>query len=186
MSNNNNNPFVKSARIGNLAAIKVLDKMVANNTFHSYKLSEDQFSPYDAVVVSNTIKEDGTRRRYFIEFKNRNMKSTKFTDYIMEMEKYNKLIEMKKENEFDGILYLNTFTQDSIAFIWIVDRIMNKVKKVSMTCPKYSAIDKGEVYKYVAMLPTDKAIKVDVNEGVTDNEPKPNQAEDNKDNNDNN
>ena len=157
------NNFKLLADIGESKAIKALNKLIEIGRIKSYVIiDDDEYSRFDALVVSSTLDKEGNNLRHLVEFKDRKLKSDAYPDYILEVHKYKALRKLKIEMEYDGCLYLNTFKDDTV-LIWNM-AIAHKSMLRTVYAGKYTAVNSNKQNKQVIMLPYSKAYKIKLDE----------------------
>lgn len=127
---------------------------------HKYNLdrSADQFEVWDFSGVTQSLEAED--KSFFIEVKNRDIKSTTYDSIYMELSKFQSLIEVADSNDNADCFYLNFFT-DNIALIFNLRKLrLCEVKFQSVITSKTTADNKERlVDKLMIALPVNQAAK---------------------------
>jgi hypothetical protein len=121
-------------------------------------LSEGQYDKWDVAI------ESSNGSRYLIEIKFRNMSSTRYSDYMIEEEKFDYLLSKTKK----GItsIYLNFF-DDAKALMWEINNDSMYDNRVYTSDKVNVNPNAGKITRSRNMLPASHAKKFDIDLNVT-------------------
>ncbi len=143
------NEFEKNEEIGRNELLEYLSK---RQTIKQVIFSNDKYSPEDGVIITNDDK------KIMFELKKRDCNSNKYYDVFMELNKFNKLKELKpKYNVTEPIIYINLFN-DGKCLIWNEKIIQNSKVRKRLMNKKTSVLNREKVLKDVILLPIHQAI----------------------------
>lgn len=133
--------YLQAEEIGRQKAIKLLgDKATLVEP-------EDRYAPFD--FSGSTITKN-----FYIEVKNRDCKSTSYTEDLLE---YGKAKAMKNIEPNANRYFLNFFT-DGVARLYHLNKLRFEDLFIeNKLCPASSSEDKGEQMKICYLIPTDLA-----------------------------
>lgn len=114
---------------------------------------------YDVYDYSYTNKG----KNIGVEIKKRDLRYLNYPTHFMEVTKFNSLMKLIKEGQFDGIVYANFFGE-TVAYLYSVQTIAKgiregKIKVSTVPCNKTTAIDNGKVDKQIIELPLEYGIR---------------------------
>lgn len=115
---------------------------------------------YDTLDLYATIKNKSTG----IEIKKRDKQFEHYPTYMMELYKYNALVERVNNGEFDQIYYANFFGQDTV-YIFPLRKIAEGIKKglvqvTSTYANRTTAAFSGKCEKSILLIPKQLATKL--------------------------
>lgn len=115
---------------------------------------------YDTLDLYATVKGKSTG----IEVKKRDKQFEHYPTYMMELYKYNALVERLNSGELDQIYYVNFFGNDTVyifSLIKIAQGIKNGTVQVTSTyANKTTAAFSGKVEKRILLIPKELATKL--------------------------
>ena len=108
--------------------------------------TEDKYAPVDY-------------KKVVAEIKVRDIKYEGYDTHLMEVSKYKSLVKDKKDSQSDTAYYINFFTDGTKvnAYWYSVSSIRNFGTIDYKYCPTTTAVDNGNYYKKVIMIPSNKA-----------------------------
>ena len=115
---------------------------------------------YDTLDMYFTIKEKYTG----VEIKKRDKQFEHYDTYLMEVSKFNALVNRLKSGEIDQIYYVNFFGADTV-YIFSLRKIIEGIKKGKITANstyanRTTAAFSGKVEKRILLLPKQYATKL--------------------------
>ena len=115
---------------------------------------------YDTLDMYFTIKEKYTG----VEIKKRDKQFEHYDTYLMEVSKFNALVNRLKSGEIDQIYYVNFFGADTV-YIFSLRKIIEGIKKGTITANstyanRTTAAFSGKVKKRILLLPKQYATKL--------------------------
>ncbi len=145
--------FEKAEQSGRALFIEILQQLQITD----YRESAEK---YDTLDVYCTIKEHSTG----VEIKKRDKQFEHYPTYMMELYKYNALVDRVNNKELDQIYYVNFFGSDT-AYIFSLRRIAQgiadgTVKVTSTYANKTTAAFSGKVEKRIILIPKQYATKL--------------------------
>ncbi|GAA4907022.1 hypothetical protein [Mucilaginibacter defluvii] len=135
----------------------------AKRLFNKYELveSDNIFSCWDFSGRTQSIADEAVN--YFIEVKNRDLKSTTYDTTFLEVEKLNALKAVADANEKAAIFYL-CFFNDDIAYMFNLRKIdITNVSIFQMNLRHKTAIDVGIKQKLLIEIPLELGKRYKVN-----------------------
>ena len=114
--------------------------------------TEDKYAPVDYYF---TYKD----KKVVAEIKVRDIKYEGYDTHLMEVSKYKSLVKDEKDSQSDTAYYINFFTDGTKvnAYWYSVSSIRNFGTIDYKYCPTTTAVDNGNYYKKVIMIPSNKA-----------------------------
>lgn len=145
--------FEKAEQSGRALFIEILQQLQITD----YRESVEK---YDTLDVYCTIKEHSTG----VEIKKRDKQFEHYPTYMMELYKYNALVDRVNNKELDQIYYVNFFGSDT-AYIFSLRRIAQDIadgtiKITSTYANKTTAAFSGKVEKRIILIPKQYATKL--------------------------
>lgn len=133
----------------------IFEKYLKSSNITDYEFSSDQYSIWDCIYTTDKLQ-------VVVEIKVRNNNSNDYPDWILELKKYNALID--KVNELQPLtdkkviaVYVNFFN-DNFYSIWNLENVdITKVKKLS--CKRSTVYNNGYVNKEIIPLLLNDAFK---------------------------
>lgn len=145
--------FDKAEQSGRALFTEILQQLQITD----YKESVEK---YDTLDMYFTIKDRYTG----VEIKKRDKKFEHYPTYMMELYKYNALVERVVSGECDQIYYVNFFGEDTV-YIFPLRKIAQGIRKgtiqvTSTYANRTTAAFSGKVEKRIILLPKEYATKL--------------------------
>lgn len=145
--------FDKAEQSGRALFKTILDQCQITD----YRESEEK---YDTLDLYTTINSKSTG----IEIKKRDKQFEHYPTYMMELYKYNALVDRVNSGELNQIYYVNFFGDDTV-YIFSLRRIAQGIKDgtvqvTSTYANKTTAAFNGKVEKRILLIPKELALKL--------------------------
>ena len=145
--------FDKAEQSGRALFTEILQQLQISD----YRESAEK---YDTLDMYFTLKEKYTG----VEIKKRDKQFEHYDTYLMEVSKFNALVDRLKSGEIDQIYYVNFFGADTV-YIFSLRKIIEGIKKGKITANstyanRTTAAFSGKVEKRILLLPKQYATKL--------------------------
>lgn len=152
------NPFDKLESEGR----QLFQELLLQRNITTGKPSENPYDCYDYSYQHNN-------RNIAVEIKKRDQKYLNYDTHFMEVSKFNSLIELLDNKQYDQIIYANFFGEN-IAYLYNLNAIRkailnNKIIIREIACNKTTAIYQGKKLKKIIEIPLTLGVRFEKSEG---------------------
>lgn len=141
------NKFTESEQKGRSLLCELLGQMKATDL----QPTEDEFNPVDFYFK---LKDKGI----VAEIKVRSQQYENYDTHLMEVDKFNALVQDKKDKGLDAAFYICFFGEDS-CYWYSTYTISKYAKNDRLYCNRTTAINTGKKAKNLLMIPKEKGTK---------------------------